>query len=185
MAAKQDITTRFSRYVDQENGPVLAHVAHLGRCWIWIGTRNPHGYGNFHVGRVSVLAHRLAWEMRHSYSAQGFFVLHHCDNPSCVNPVHLWLGTPADNVRDREWKKRGGAAYGDRNGSKTMPNRIRRGQDAPSAKLTTAQVLEIRALFAAGRPKKTLAKRYGVHRATIFSIVNRETWTHVPPAEAT
>ena len=73
-------------------------------CWEWRGSRYPTGYGRV---RPTQYAHRLAWGYTHGPIPAGLHVLHHCDNPPCCNPAHLWVGTPADNMRDRDLKGRG------------------------------------------------------------------------------
>lgn len=78
-----------------------ANVRRTETCWEWTGTRNDYGYGMFSVGGVARRAHRLAWERANAAEVpEGMCVLHRCDNPPCVNPDHLWLGTRGDNNRD-------------------------------------------------------------------------------------
>ena len=77
-----------------------------GECWEFTGSRQPHGYGQLRRNYKLWLAHRYVWQ--HAVSDIGsMYVLHHCDNPPCVRPSHLWLGTQTDNNRDREEKGRG------------------------------------------------------------------------------
>jgi hypothetical protein len=93
-----------------ENGPTPTHRPELGSCWEWTGTRLPYGYGL--VAKRSKeapdpYAHHFAWRSARGPIPSGLWVLHHCDNPPCVRPSHLWLGTAADNAQDRERKGRG------------------------------------------------------------------------------
>lgn len=81
-------------------------TAHETDCHIWIGYRNPAGYGVFIVDRKPVGAHRMAWRLANGPIPDGMLVCHRCDNPSCVNPDHLFLGTQLDNMRDMVKKKR-------------------------------------------------------------------------------
>jgi hypothetical protein len=105
-------------------------------------------------------------------------VLHRCDNPPCVNPSHLFLGTQTDNIKDRTSKGRDGAARGDANGSRLYPERLVRGEQSPAAKLTDEIVRTIRALEP--RPSiNKLAAIYGTSKQTIWSALIGETWAHV------
>ena len=100
------------------------------------------------------------------------YVCHHCDNPRCVRPDHLFLGTPQDNSTDMARKKRGGAAV--------HPERVPRGETHGAAKLTAEAVREIRHLYAVGAANQyELAARFGVSQPAIGMIVRRRNWRHV------
>jgi hypothetical protein len=78
-------------------------------CWEWVGSKIPKGYGNIGISYrppKSALAHRVSWEIHFGPIPGGMFVCHHCDNPGCVRPDHLFLGTNLDNIRDSESKGR-------------------------------------------------------------------------------
>lgn len=128
-------------------------------CWLWTGYRDRRGYGTITVDRKVTRAHRLSYEMAVGAVPDGQWVLHTCDNPSCVRPDHLFLGTHADNMADASRKGR-------------MPGGHLAGQDHPHAKLTNAQAAEIRALCASGAKRVHLARLYGVSRDAIQKIVN-------------
>ena len=119
------------------------------------------------------MAHRLAWEFYRGPIPDGMWVLHRCDNPSCVNPEHLWLGTPKDNALDRQVKGRQNRRPGDLR--RVVPRGVGMGR---AAKLTELQVLEIRAL-AAVLPQAEIARRYGVTPQHIGYIISRKNWTHI------
>jgi hypothetical protein len=94
---------RFWKRIDKD-GPLLPHVE--TPCWIWTGARTRRGYGLLGERSALVYAHRLSYEIHHG-EVGSLFVCHRCDNPSCVNPAHLFLGTALDNVHDMLAKGRG------------------------------------------------------------------------------
>lgn len=81
-------------------------------CWLWIAGKYPDGYGVFWNGTTYDGAHRISWELHYGEIPKGMLVCHTCDNPPCVNPEHLWIGTKKDNNNDRTKKGRDGIGYG-------------------------------------------------------------------------
>lgn len=147
-------------------------------CWEWQGQIGSAGYGVFCVSSKPVSAHRYSWELSNGPIPEGMFICHSCDNPRCVNPAHLFLGTPLDNSLDMIAKGRG--CTGDRNPMRIHPDRRARGERQGAHKLTDKQVLEIRQRYADGETNQTrLAAEYGVYRTTIARIVNGKHWTHL------
>lgn len=133
-------------------------------CWLWTAGSEAIGYGKFGVRRgLVVRAHRYMWESIHGPVPPGFQVCHSCDVRACVNPAHLFLGTPAENSGDMAKK-----------------GRSTRGQKNPMAKLTELQVRNIRRSHATGRDRRSLARQYGVRPECIDRIVSRRRWGHVP-----
>ena len=148
-----DLETLFSWSIPEPNSG----------CWIW-DRATSLGYGVLRLGRRTAGAHRVAYEISTGSAApQGLDVCHHCDVRSCVNPGHLFLGTRADNMRDCANK-----------GRIRVPGLA--GDDCPNSKLTSAQVLAIRA---DARSNRAIAREYGVDRGTIAAIKRRKTWRSV------
>lgn len=171
----------------------VAKPEHPDACWPWIGNMGTDGYGKFWIDGTSKHASRVAWELANGPVADGMHVCHRCDNPRCVRPSHLWLGTASDNSRDMMEKGRGAigirhgsrthperVARGERHGSVTKPESRRRGSAHPAAQLTEDDVRAIRRDY---RPryvtKAVLADRYGVSERAIKHIVSGKTWRHV------
>lgn len=135
-----------------------AKVDRSRACWEWTAARDANGYGVFHYadGR-RVLAHRWSYEHHVGPIPDGLWVRHQCDNPPCVNPEHLLVGTPMDNSRDMVRRGR------------TNPLRNER---SPMTKLSDEQVAAVRAAVAGGALQKDVAAQFGVHPAHVSRIVN-------------
>ncbi len=147
-------------------------------CWIWTASRTPGGYGQIRITGKSLAAHRVSWELANGPIPDGLCVLHLCDIRPCINPAHLFLGTKADNTRDMLAKGRD--ASGERNGSKTKPDRIARGERRWNARLNAALVAQIRLEYAAGGiSQRSIARKFGVRQQAISNVVRGATWRHV------
>jgi hypothetical protein len=134
-------------------------------CLIWTGPMRPSGYGQISSTgeRRNVGAHRFAFELAHGSIPSGLHVLHSCDNPACVNPLHLSLGTPLDNSRD-----------------KVAKGRHIKGERCYLSKLTEQDVREIREAYASGRmTQKALAAKYQTCLSNVLAILNRRSWRHL------
>jgi hypothetical protein len=121
-------------------------------CWLWTASTNIQGYGKIGIGyrgQGFVAAHRLSWEIHNGPIPKGMCVLHKCDNPLCVNPSHLWLGTNTDNLKDMAKKRR--SCIGEKNAR---------------AKLTQKQVDKIRTLYK--KPINGISNRFGRNHRKIF-----------------
>ena len=135
-------------------------------CWFWIGASHGQGYGTYNAGST-VLAHRIALSWRLGRDLEpSECACHSCDNPSCVNPDHLWPGSNADNVADRLRKGRLAGAPGESN---------------RNARLTEAQVEEIRACVSRGEMQTIVAARFGVGKRHVNAIVRGRARGRVAP----
>lgn len=137
-------------------------------CWIWQAARLPKGYGAF-VSKshpLSGRAHRAAWELYVGPIPAGLWVLHRCDNPPCVNPAHLFLGTASDNTADMMAKGRG------KPGGLTW----RRGEDSATSKISEATAM---AILRSADTAIVAARTFGVSAALVDAIRNRRVWKHL------
>jgi hypothetical protein len=147
-----------------------AHV-----CWEWTGARHPLGYGFLHAGKLYrggkrfVSAPRLSWEIHHGELVpDGMDVLHSCDNPPCVNPAHLHLGTQGDNNRERSARGRG---------RENRPEN--RGELSPISKVTEADVRAIVAAVEQGATQSSQARKYGLSVPHVYRLVHKQSWKHL------
>lgn len=147
------VTPLFSRWSDK----VLVDDG----CWEWQAGRGPQGYGAIRIPTKTKRAHRVSYELFRGPIPDGLLVCHHCDNPGCVKPSHLFVGTTADNMHDRDRKGRGNQ---------------RGGEQHPNAKLSGEDVLVIRELCESGSLQKVVADRFGVTFQEISKIVTRKIW---------
>lgn len=136
------------------------------QCWPWLAARDDKGYGVFYLGARLTKAPRASWALLVGPIPEGLNVLHRCDNPQCVNPAHLFLGTQADNLLDMRTK---GRADGNHN-----PTRL--GERHHCAKLTWAKVAEARARHAAGEGLSALAREFNVTPPTMWAALHHRTW---------
>jgi hypothetical protein len=160
----QDIKVRFFKYVIKSNDD---------NCWIWTGAKTPFGYGRFGtIGNKRVYAHRFSYEIHEEKIPNGYLICHSCDNPSCVNPKHLWLGTPKDNMDDMRKKGRNSGDTG-------QYLKSFKGSNHPCSKLNEEKVKEIRIKLKNGIKGYILADEYNVSRQLIYTIKDGLSWKHV------
>lgn len=138
-------------------------------CWEWAGCIDHRGYGELRRAGRGHRAHRVAWELVNGPIPPDLEVCHRCDNPPCVRPDHMFLGTHRENMRDAAAKGR----------MVVRPENRRRGEAHGMAKLTEAKVLEMRRLRSEGVSCRLLAVQFGVHLRTAYYVTDRRTWTHL------
>ena len=133
-------------------------------CWEWTAYKAPTGYGQFYLDGKPKYAHRLSWELAHGEIPDGMCVCHTCDNPGCVNPDHLFIGTHQDNVADRHQKGRSHKPKGSKHGR---------------AKLTEEDVHLIREYLRYGCTHKYIGSLFGVCAPHISRIKHGKLWSHI------
>lgn len=141
---------RFFKHVDRRNDD---------ECWDWVGSKNPKGYGNFWIGNKITSAHRFSYFMYCGNFDFNLCVCHSCDNRSCVNPSHLFLGTQTDNMKDMVDKKRSS-----------------RGENQFGSILKEYMIESIRKRYSEGETGVSLGLEYGVSKGTISAICRGEKW---------
>lgn len=156
-----DITT--PQFLDR----FWSKVDTTGDCWEWLAHRKkPYFYGQFTLRKgVFVGAHTVSYALTHDgVIPPGFHVCHHCDNPPCVRPDHLFLGTPRDNALDSVRKGRANRS---------------RGENHRCARLTEADVREIRATPIPWGQQPVIAARYGIRVNSLQKVIYGQTWRHI------
>ena len=136
-------------------------VGSKDECWEWTASKNQRGYGISWANGKLHGAHRVSWTIHNGDIPKGLHVCHHCDNRICVNPKHLFLGTPADNSKDMIKKGRAAQIKGEKNGS---------------AKLAEKQVIDI---FYDTDTQANIAKKHGINQTNVSHIKTRKTWQHI------
>ena len=127
----------------------------INDCIEWKGSKNKEGYGSIMINHKLTKTHRLSYQLQIGEIPSGLLICHSCDNPSCINIQHLWVGTDKQNTADKYLKGR---------------QNILKGEKNPSSKLKDIQVYEIRELLKKGEKGTEIAKKYSVHSSTIYSI---------------
>jgi len=150
---KNDIENHFCSRVD---------IGNKDECWEWTAGKSASGYGVFWMGGRNNRAHRVSWVLEFGKIPKGLLVCHHCDNPLCVNPNHLFLGTAQENSLDA--MEKGRFATGELNGR---------------SKLRDDDVLLIRKRLESGERLKPIAEDYNVEISTIHKIKKGRSWSHV------
>lgn len=132
-------------------------------CWIWLGRKNLKGYGMFDFNN-GVLAHRFSYYLHIGEIPKGLCVCHSCDNPSCVNPRHLWIGTHSDNRENARVKNRLPSLKGSKNGN---------------SKLIEEQVIEIKRLLKENISMTKISKQFNISFGSVANIKIKKTWKHI------
>ena len=136
-------------------------------CWDWKGWMTGQGYGGIYFDSKTIGAYKASWIINNGMVPDGKWILHKCDNRICSNPDHLYLGTSSQNAIDRI------------NRTALPKNMFTCGENHPSAKLKTADVIRIKELIALGVPSTRLAKEYKVNDQTISKIKHKQSWKHL------
>ena len=154
-------------------------------CCLWKGRKSKDGYGIVQVrkkdrGRMKIRAHRASFMVYRGEIPDGLCVLHTCDNPPCVNPDHLFLGTKLDNSQDMIRKGRQICVPREKTWAVRNPHLVVRGEASPEAKLTESQVRSLRAMYATGNfTFEALGVIFGIGHSSAVRAIKRQSWKHV------
>lgn len=159
-------------------------VVKKSNCWEWQGSTDSCGYGRMKVYQKNHGTHRLSAHVFFNFNLDSkFHVLHVCDNPPCINPDHLYIGTHEDNMKDMSKKGRAVCIWKGKKRDKKFRDKISkrmRGENCHFSKLTEKDVLEIRDMLNTKRYKqKDIAKLFDVHPVNISKIKKRQSWSHI------
>lgn len=158
-----------------------AKVAKKGseECWEWAASFcGSAKYGGFHTSNGMIRANRVSWFLHHGIDPDKQ-VLHDCDNTRCVNPAHLHLGDPFQNMQEKVRRGRANIVKGDTHYSRTNPEKLARGEKIGTSKLTSDDVILLRKMAADGTNRKLLAQKFSLNLRTVFQIIARECWKHI------
>ena len=145
-------------------------------CWIWTAAKDRGGYGQFFLNKTMVKPHRYSWEYFRRKIPDGLCVCHKCDNPPCVNPDHLFLGTMKDDIQDAIKKGR----FHQNNQGFKKGHDLNKGEKHYNAKLTKEQVKDIRRKYVPWKyTQEKLAKEYNVSQSRISEILSNKYWKFV------
>lgn len=160
-----------------KDGPLHPYNPTKGQCWPWTAGRQTAGYGGFMVRGKVLGTHRVSFFLNAGKIDPLLHVLHSCDNPPCCNPAHLSQGTDQMNTDDA--KARGRHSSGEAHSAILKANGVAQGEKNPHSKLTVADVLDIRGLRGL-LSLSEIGRRYGVSPVTVWMIIHRKNWAHVP-----
>jgi HNH endonuclease len=153
----RDVRERFFEKVDTGNT--------VNGCWLWLAGKNHQKYGRFYYDGWDQPAHRVAYILANGPVDPKLLACHSCDQPSCVNPSHIFMGTQKQNMEDCKKKGRFATHIGEAN---------------PRARLTNAQVIQIRKLFDSGLyTRRALIKMYKIPASTLDNVIYRINWKHL------
>jgi HNH endonuclease len=144
------------------------HVDKSGEHWLWKAFKSPEGYGIIGIAKRTYIVSRISWLIHTGEDPGDMLVLHSCDIPPCVRFEHLFLGTDSVNKMDST-----------RKGRNKFPRNI--GEENPHARLTEAQVREIRQIYNPSVRLSVLAKKYGVTKSAIHEVTKGRVWKHILP----
>ncbi len=172
----------YRQKIESLSGRELAIISRLdmsGDCWLWTGPLNNEGRGRLYWRGSNKMHHRVVWEILVGPIPEGAFVCHHCDNPTCANPEHMYLGDQFTNMRDmisrgRHWAQKN-PEEARKIGKKLIAGyrHLQRGPGSPNAKLTIEQVAAIRTME---KPVKLFASEFGVSETTVLRAKRGETY---------
>ena len=164
MTSKFVGTNQFSGKTLEDRFWEKVNIISDDECWEWQGSRHHRwNYGHFKLNGKTKSAHIVSFELVNGKIPDGLFVLHKCDNPPCVNPKHLFLGTNDDNMKDMASKGRSADNHGSKN---------------PNSKLTEQDVIEIKNLKGQVSGAK-LGRKFGVVKEAIYDIWTGKRWGHI------